>query len=170
MTIEIERKFLVRDDSWRRDSQRSARIEQGYFCRTPLLRARIRIFGDNGYITLKSEPGKLTRYEFEYEIPKSEAIEIITRFSIEPIITKIRHEVLYEGTLWHVDVFEGANAGLVVAELELEHEAEVIVMPPWAGEEVTYDHRFGNSHLARFPFVTWKDVQRVAQQGAVLPR
>src|SRR5262245_52866983 len=88
MAIEIERKFLVVDDSWRQGSLRSARIEQGYFCRTPLMRARIRIFGEKGYITLKSEPGTLTLYEFEYEIPKSEAIEIITRFSIEPIIAR----------------------------------------------------------------------------------
>ena len=169
MAIEIERKFLVRDDSWRSSSQRSARIEQGYFCRTPLLRARIRIFEDKGYITLKSEPGKLTRYEFEYEIPKSEAIEIITRFSIEPIITKTRHEVPYEGALWHVDVFEGANAGLVVAEVELEYEEQKIVIPPWAGEEVTGDHRFGNSHLARYPFVTWSAMERIVQHGAILP-
>ena len=103
MAIEIERKFLVRNDSWRQGAQRSARIEQGYFCRTPLLRARIRIFGDKDCITLKSEPGTLTRYEFEYEIPKSEAIEIITRFSIEPIIAKTRHEVPYEGAVWHVE-------------------------------------------------------------------
>src|SRR6185437_10157042 len=94
MAIEIERKFLVRNDSWRQGAQRSARIEQGYFCRTPLLRARIRIFGDKDCITLKSEPGTLTRYEFEYEIPKSEAIEIITRFSIEPIIAKTRRGAL----------------------------------------------------------------------------
>ena len=162
MAIEIERKFLVRDDSWRQASQRSAPIRQGYFCRTPLLRARIRIFGDKGYITLKSEPGTLTRYEFEYEIPKSEAMEIITRFSIEPIIAKTRHEVPYEGMLWFVDVFEGANSGLVVAEVELEYEAQNIVMPLWAGEEVTRDRRFGNSHLARYPFVTWRDVERIA--------
>ena len=135
MAIEIERKFLVRDDSLRQASQRSAPIRQGYFCRTPLLRARIRIFGDKGYITLKSEPGTLTRYEFEYEIPKSEAMEIITRLIIEPIIAKTRHEVPYEGMLWFVDVFEGANSGLVVAEVELEYEAQNIVMPPWAGEE-----------------------------------
>ena len=170
MAIEIERKFLVRDDSWRQDSQRSARIEQGYFCRTPLMRARIRIFGDKGYITLKSEPGTLRRYEFEYEIPKSEAIEIITRFSIEPIIAKTRHEVPYEGAVWHVDVFEGANTGLVVAEVELEHEAQKIVMPPWAGEEVTGDRRYGNSHLARYPFVMWKELERIAPHAAVLPR
>ena len=120
MAIEIERKFLVRDDSWRPGSTRSARIEQGYFSRTPLLRARIRIFGDKAYITLKSEPGTLTRYEFEYEIPKNEAIEIITRFSIEPIVVKTRHEVPYEGLVWHVDVFEGPNTGLVLAEVELQ--------------------------------------------------
>ena len=95
-------------------------------------------------------------------IPKSEAIEIITRFSIEPIIAKTRHEVPYEGAVWHVDVFEGANTGLVVAEVELEYEARKIVMPPWAGEEVTGDRRYGNSHLARYPFVTWGDMQSVA--------
>src|SRR5262249_15681511 len=170
MAIEIERKFIVNDDSWRQGSRACDRIEQGYFCRTPLMRARIRIYGEKGFVTFKSQPGMMTRYEFEYEIPKADAIEIIARFSIDAMIAKTRHEVPYEGALWHVDVFEGANAGLVVAEIELEHEAEVIVMPPWAGEEVTCDHRFGNSHLARFPFVTWKDVQRIAQQGAVLPR
>jgi adenylate cyclase len=84
MAIEIERKFLVRDGSWRPGSQRAARIEQGYFCRTPLLRARIRILGDKGYITLKSEPGTVTRYEFEYEIPKSDAIEITLQQSHKP--------------------------------------------------------------------------------------
>ena len=170
MAIEIERKFLVRDDSWRQSSQRSARIEQGYFCRTPLLRARIRIFGDKGYITLKSEPGTLTRYEFEYEIPKNEAIEIIARFSIEPIIAKTRHEVSYEGVVWHVDEFEGANTGLVVAEVELQYEDQKIVMPPWVGGEVTGDRRYGNSHLARYPFVMWRELERVAQHAAVLPR
>ena len=68
----------------------------------------------------------------------------------------------YEGALWHVDVFEGANAGLVAAEVELEYEEQKIVMPPWAGEEVTSDRRFGNSHLARYPFITWRDVERIA--------
>ena len=116
MAIEIERKFLVRDDPWRQASQRSAPIRQGYFCRTPLLRARIRIFGDKGYITLKSEPGTLTRYEFEYEIPKSEAMEIITRFSIEPIIAKTRYEVPYEGMLWFVDRIRGRSLSVAANE------------------------------------------------------
>jgi adenylate cyclase len=155
MPVEIERKFLVRNESWRDGVARSFSIRQGYFCRTPLLRARIRIFGDKGYITLKSEPGTLTRYEFEYEIPKDDASEMIKRFAIEPIIVKTRHEVPYEGVLWVVDVFEGVNAGLAVAEVELKHEAQSFAMPPWAGEEVTGDRRFGNSNLARYPFVTW---------------
>jgi adenylate cyclase len=101
------------------------------------------------------KPGTLRRHSFEYEIPKDEALEIITRFNIEPIIAKTRHEVPYEGVLWVVDVFEGANTGLIVAEVELEHEAQHLMMPPWAGEEVTGDRRFGNSNLARYPFVTW---------------
>ncbi len=118
MAVEIERKFRVRDDSWRQDVRRSMHIRQGYFARTPRLRSRIRIFGDKGFITLKSEPGVVSRYEFEYEIPKHEAEEMISRFNIEPMITKTRHDVPFAGLTWEVDVFEGANAGLVVAELE----------------------------------------------------
>src|ERR1700749_2306949 len=116
MAIEIERKFLVRDDSWRKSSTGSARIRQGYFARTPLLRARIRIYGEKGFVTLKSEGGKLIRHEYENEIPKAEAGEMIKQFSIEPIITKTRYDVPYDGVVWAVDVFEGANSGLVLAE------------------------------------------------------
>ena len=157
MGLEIERKFLVRDDSWRRESRRSQHIRQGYFCRTPLLRARIRIYGSKSFVTFKSEPGKITRHEFEYEIPKEDAEEIISRFSIEPIIAKTRHEILHSGTLWMVDTFEGANKGLVIAEVELEREDQSIELPPWVGREVTSDRRFGNSNLARNPFVTWDE-------------
>lgn len=157
MAVEIERKFLVRDDTWRAGVSRSLPIRQGYFARTSLLRARIRIYGDQGYVTLKSEPGVLTRHEYEYEIPKFEAEEIIERFSIEPIIIKTRHDVMHDGFLWVVDVFEGANTGLVLAEAELTSETQALVLPAWVGEEVTMDRRYGNSNLARFPFVTWQD-------------
>ncbi|CAM5768609.1 CYTH domain-containing protein [Labrys miyagiensis] len=157
MSVEIERKFLVRSDDWRREILSSATIRQGYFCRTPLLRARIRVFGDKGFITLKSEPGMMTRYEFEYEIPKSEAMEIIKRFSIEPLVVKTRYDVMHEGTLWAVDVFGGSNAGLVLAEVELEREDQAIAIPSWAGEEVTSDRRYGNSNLARYPYASWGD-------------
>ena len=155
MAVEIERKFRVRDDSWRQDVRRSTHIRQGYFARTPRLRSRIRIFGEKGFITFKSEPGVVSRYEFEYEIPKHEAEEMISRFNIEPIITKTRHDVPFAGLTWEVDVFEGANAGLVVAELELRDEGQAFEKPPWVGEDVTNDRRYGNSSLARHPFVTW---------------
>ena len=155
MAVEIERKFRVRDDSWRQNVRRSMHIRQGYFARTPRLRGRIRIFGDKGFITFKSEPGVVSRYEFEYEIPKHEAEEMISRFNIEPMITKTRHDVPFAGLTWEVDVFEGANAGLVVAELELRDEGQAFEKPPWVGEDVTNDRRYGNSSLARHPFVTW---------------
>lgn len=155
MALEIERKFLIRDDSWRAAATGSDRILQGYFARTPLLRARIRIYGDKGYITLKGEPGMLVRHEYEYEIPKSDAIEMIRQFSVEPIISKMRYEVPYGGVVWTVDVFDGANRGLVLAEAELKSPDQTLAVPPWAGREVTNDRRYGNSNLARNPFVSW---------------
>src|SRR5215468_5022458 len=99
MAIEIERKFLVRDDRWRSAATGVVPIRQGYFCRTPLLRARIRVFGNKGFITLKSQPGWLARYEFEYEIPKADAVEIIRRFSIEPLITKTAMKLCTKASL-----------------------------------------------------------------------
>ncbi len=155
MALEIERKFLTKDDTWKSSATGSARILQGYFARTPLLRARIRIYGDKGFITLKSEPGMLVRHEYEYEIPKADAIEMIKQFSVEPIITKIRYDVPYEGVVWAVDVFEGGNSGLVMAEAELKTPDQVLALPSWAGSEVTNDRRYGNSNLARYPFITW---------------
>jgi len=100
VALEIERKFLVRDDSWRSDVDRSLQIRQGYFARTSLLRARIRIMDDKAYLALKSEPGSLVRHEFEYEIPCVDAVEMKRRFSIEPIITKTRHCIKHENRTW----------------------------------------------------------------------
>ncbi len=157
MAVEIERKFLVVNDTWRQGVTRSYPIRQGYFSRTPLLRARIRVIGDKGCITLKSEPGTLTRYEYEYDIPKADAEEIIKRFSIEPLIAKTRHEVPFDGVLWVVDVFEGDNTGLVLAEVELDNAHQIVTKPAWAGAEVTGDRRYGNSNLARYPYVTWRE-------------
>ena len=131
MAIEIERKFLVRDESWRQGVRGWWFIKQGYFARTALLRARVRIFGDKGFVTFKSEPGTRVRYEFEYEIPHADALEIIRRFSIEPLIVKTRHEILYADKLWWVDVFAGANQGLLVAEVELNHPDESLSIPEW---------------------------------------
>ncbi len=95
------------------------------------------------------------RHEYEYEIPKADAIEMIKQFSIEPIIAKRRYDVPYECVVWAVDVFEGGNKGLVLAEAELERPDQILALPPWAGREVTDDRRYGNSNLARYPFITW---------------
>lgn len=157
MALEIERKFVVRDDGWRQLEIGSAPIEQGYFARTPLVSARVRIYGENGYITLKSAGGKdtLSRHEFEYKIPATDAAEMIRQFSIEAPIRKVRYDVPFGGNIWTVDVFEDANAGLVLAEIELESADQAITLPRWVGEEVTNDPRFENSSLARSPFTTW---------------
>jgi adenylate cyclase len=157
MGIEIERKFLIANDGWRAGSTGSARIVQGYFARTPLLRARIRIYGEKGFITLKSQSGTLVRHEFEYEIPKADAVEMIRQFSIEPVISKQRYDVPFAGVVWAVDVFDGANKGLIIAEAELATPDQPLDLPPWVGREVTTDDRYGNSNLARNPYVTWTD-------------
>ena len=153
--IEIERKYLVLDEPCRGSARSSTRIFQAYFARTPLLRGRIRVIGDKAFIGLKSS-SSLKRHEFEYEIPKRDAWDIIREFNIEPIIMKTRYAITYRDKPWVIDVFEGANEGLVLAEVELRHENEVPELPPWAGKEVTHDHRFGNSSLARYPFASWK--------------
>jgi adenylate cyclase len=157
--LEIERKFLVLSDAWRAGVERSTPIRQAYVSRSPLLSARIRVFGEQGFVTLKSDPGTLVRQEFEYEIPKSDALDIIAHFALEPPIAKTRHSVPHHGSLWTIDVFEGANMGLVMAEIELENEQQAVSLPAWAGVEVTYDPRYGNSNLACHPFSTWADAE-----------
>lgn len=176
MALEIERKFLVRDDSWRPHATGSTRIRQAYFAQTPILRARIRICGERAFITLKSEPGTLVRQEFEYEIPKHDAQDMMRQFSVEPVITKVRHSVPFGGVVWTVDVFEGANSGLVMAEAELRSADQPLALPAWAGREVTLDPRYGNSNLARHPYTMcaktgrqFGDVDRAAGVHPLLP-
>lgn len=160
MALEIERKFLVRDDSWRPHATGSIRIRQAYFAQTPFLRARIRICGERAFITLKSEPGRLVRQEFEYEIPKHDAQDMMRQFGVAPVITKVRHSVPFGGVVWTVDVFEGANSGLVMAEAELKSADQPLALPAWAGREVTLDPRYGNSNLARNPCTMWGQTGR----------
>ncbi len=160
MAIEIERRYLVNDDAWQPLVTQRFRIRQGYFARTALMRARIRLIdNDQAFITLKSQPGPEMRYEYEYPIPYGEAAEMVDRFSIEPLIDKVRHCLLWGGMTWSVDVFEGANRGLVLAEIELARVGETIDLPPWVGKEVTGDVRYGNSNPARFPYLAWEDKQ-----------
>ena len=156
MAIEIERKFLVIDDSYKTLAFHSDRIAQGYLCREGGNSARVRVRGDKGYITIKgpSKDGGISRYEWEKEIPANEAWELI-EMCHGGIIDKTRYLVEYEGHTFEVDEFHGDNKGLVVAEIELESTDEEFGLPGFIGTEVTGDKRYYNSNLTRFPYNLW---------------
>ena len=152
MAKEIERKFLVSGE-FRQDSPESYRIMQGYICSDPDRTVRVRVRGDKGFLTIKgrgSEDG-LSRYEWEKEIPVSEAFELMVLCG-SGVIDKTRYLVPFGKHTYEVDVFHGANEGLVLAEIELSDEQEAFEKPSWLGEEVTGDVRYYNSMLSLHPF------------------
>ena len=152
MAKEIERKFLVSGE-FRQDSPESYRIMQGYICSDPDRTVRVRVRGDKGFLTIKgrgSEDG-LSRYEWEKEIPVTEAVELMALCG-SGVIDKTRYLVPFGKHTYEVDVFHGANEGLVLAEIELSDEQEAFEKPSWLGEEVTGDVRYYNSMLSLHPF------------------
>jgi adenylate cyclase len=154
MALEIERKFLVKNDDWR-GPWAAHRIRQGYLTAGDATTVRVRIDNARAFLTVKGECGGPTRSEYEYEIPSADA-EAMLLLCQEPVIEKTRHDVLIDGQLWQVDEFAGANAGLVLAEAELTHPQQWLVPPAWIGLEVTQDVRYRNSYLARHPFAAWR--------------
>lgn len=156
MALEIERKFLVTDDSYKAMAFHSDRIAQGYLCREGGNSARVRVRGDKGYLTIKgpSMDGGLSRFEWEKEIPAGEAWELL-KLCHGGIIDKTRHLVKCGNHTFEVDEFHDDNDGLVVAEVELESADETFERPPFLGKEVTGDKRYYNSSLTRFPFKCW---------------
>jgi adenylate cyclase len=157
MGIEIERKFLVKDDRWRAEVVRIRSIRQGYLARSEVATIRIRAIDDNfAALTVKGVKAGIARAEFEYEIPVADAEQLLL-LCIGDIIQKVRHDVHHGGQIWEVDVFHGANEGLVVAEVELEHEDQAFDKPGWIGAEVTDDQRYYNADLVARPFCSWAD-------------
>lgn len=156
MAIEIERKFLVNDESYKEMAFKSDRIAQGYICRQGGNSTRVRVRGDKGYLTIKgpSIDGGLSRFEWEKEIPASEAWELM-KLCPTPIIDKTRYLVEFEDHVFEVDEFYGDNEGLVVAEVELSAIDEEFKKPPFLGKEVTGDGKYYNSSLSRFPYKCW---------------
>ena len=152
--LEIERKFLVANDSWKQEVTNSTAIKQGYLNSTPERTVRVRIRGEKGYLTIKGKNENLTRKEFEYEIPLSEANELLDLCE-KPIIEKIRHLVIKDEFTWEIDVFEGDNKGLIVAEIELTSENQRFETPAWIGKEVSADARYFNSSLIKLPYSKW---------------
>ncbi len=155
MGVEIERKFLVVGDGWRAASDGGTEMLQGFLSTDPDRVVRVRVAGDRGTMTLKGRGDGARRAEFEWAIPADEAREVLRTLALPPLIEKVRHRVEHAGHTWEIDVFAGRNAGLVVAEVELEREDEAVVLPDWVGAEVTTDHRYANSSLVAAPYDTW---------------
>lgn len=154
MGVEIERKFLLLGDVWRQLGQ-PVLLRQGYLCSDPVRTVRVRIEGEQGLLTIKSKSVGATRGEWEYPIPLQEAQELLDRLCERPLVEKYRRRVEHAGFTWEIDEFLGANAGLVVAEIELPSEDALFDKPGWIGAEVTGDKRYYNSSLIRSPYSTW---------------
>lgn len=158
MALEIERKFLVLDDSYKHEAYASSHIRQGYICSDRGRTVRIRIQDEHAYITIKgpSLDGGLSRYEFEQEIPMDDAEKLMTL--CEPgIIDKTRWLVKSGQHTVEVDEFHGENDGLIMAEVELSNPDEKPILPHFIGKEVTGDRRYYNSQLRCHPYSTWQD-------------
>lgn len=151
MATEIERKFLVDSDGWKESVVDQTPMRQGYFETGPMSTVRVRIQGDEARLTIKGPTVGFSRAEYEYPIPVEDAREMLDIFCAERQVEKVRFDVRHAGHLWEVDVFEGANAGLVLAEIELDRPDEAFEMPEWIGEEVSKDSRYRNASLARSP-------------------
>jgi len=154
MAVEIERKFLVKNNAWRSLGERSL-YRQGYLPSQNHTTVRVRTVGDRGYLTIKGKNTGMSRLEFEYEIPLADANELLETLCQTPLIEKYRYRIPWEDHLWEVDEFLGDNQGLILAEVELKQETEAIAIPDWIGQEVTGDRRYYNVNLAQTPYSCW---------------
>jgi adenylate cyclase len=155
MAQEIERKFLVANDGWRGQVRASERYRQGYLANGDRCSIRVRLAGERAWLNLKSATLDIVRTEYEYAIPAVEAEEMLDRLCSGLLIEKTRHFVDYGGHTWEIDVFEGVNRGLVIAEIELQQRDAGFPLPPWAGAEVSDDPRYYNVYLAQTPYSQW---------------
>lgn len=168
MGIEIERKFLVTSDAWRDAAHKVVPMAQGYLNDLAMVEGgaqkasvRVRIEGEHAFLNLKSRERGHTRQEFDYPIPVDDARQLLA-LCVGGLIDKRRHYVQHAGHLWEVDEFLGDNAGLVVAEIELQHADEAFQMPAWAGRQVTESQRYYNLALASRPYSQWSGDERAA--------
>lgn len=152
-TVEIERKFLVRGRGWKARAE-GVLLRQGFLAADPQRTVRVRIAGDRAFLTVKGAQQGMSRPEFEYQIPLPDAEQML-ELCRPLLIEKKRYSVPFQGMTWEVDEFYGRNAGLVVAEIELESESQLFSRPDWLGEEVTQDSRYLNANLVRHPYAEW---------------
>jgi adenylate cyclase len=155
MGIEIERKFLVDLEKWSGlNKPEGTHYRQGYILSNAGQTIRVRISDKQGFLNLKSKISQVSRKEYEYEIPLEDGIEILDAFTKNGT-EKTRYCIPFAGKVWEVDVFSGDNAGLIVAEIELNSETEDFKIPDWVTTEVTDDYRYTNSSLSVYPFKSW---------------
>lgn len=158
MAIERERKFLVKDDTWREDAGNGVLYLQGYIHSDADKAVRIRVAGGQGLITIKGSQLKddpTARPEYEYEIPRVDAKEMLKSLCADGYVEKMRYIIPYKGFAWEVDEFLGDNSGLVLAEIEFQNEGQEIPLPEWIAEEVTTETKYINANLAIKPYTTW---------------
>ena len=155
MPLEIERKFLVKHDGWKSYCVRSVRIRDGLLASSNGCKVRVRISDTRATLAVKGPEVGISRPEFEYEIPLQDAREMLQHVAEKPFIDKTRYRVRHGEHIWDLDLFAGENAGLIVAEVELESESQPFELPPWAGEEVSDDTRYYNVNLVKHPYSRW---------------
>ncbi len=154
MAEEIERKFLVTGDAWRALAE-PVHLCQGYLADDPDRTVRVRVAGDRAWITVKGLTVGASRREYEYEIPASDAREMLDLLCLQPLLEKRRSRIPRAGLTWEVDEFLGENTGLIVAEVELAFADQPIDFPGWIGKEVTGEPRYYNSNLLKNPYSRW---------------
>ena len=157
MAVEIERKYLVKSMDWKVMANAGTRFMQGYMANTEKVAIRVRVAGEQAWLTLKSASAGISRLEFEYSLPVADAMQMLNEFCLGQVIQKTRYRLPLDGHVWEIDVFHGANEGLVLAEIELENEQESFTLPDWIGTEVSGDKRYYNSYLSQTPYRNWSE-------------
>jgi adenylate cyclase len=161
MGREIERKFLLQNDSWR-ELAKGTLYRQGYLNSEKGCTVRVRIMGSRAVITIKGPPVRGVRAEYEYEIPLTDAEEMLDTLCHQPLISKYRHKIPFAGFIWEVDEFLAENSGLIMAEIELQNFDQPFSKPDWIGREVTGNPNYNNGSLVHYPFARWSDADRNA--------
>ncbi|MBF0380645.1 MAG: CYTH domain-containing protein [Magnetococcales bacterium] len=156
MAIEIERKFLLKNDGWRGLGVGTV-YRQGFLSTVKERVVRVRIAGDKATLTIKGANKGITRAEYEYEIPMKDAEALLDNLCEKPIIEKTRYVIEHDENIWEVDEFEGENKGLLVAEVELKEAGQSFNKPDWVGEDVSDDDRYFNSNLIKHPYSQWTE-------------
>jgi len=155
MAIEIERKYLLKNDGWRAIAGEGTEYIQGYLLGSKLASVRVRIEGNQAYLNIKSSTLGIRRQEYEYSVPVNEAREMLETLCEKPLIKKKRYHITIGEDTWEIDEFDDENAGLIVAEIELSNENIQPELPDWVGKEVSDDHKYYNVSLVKHPFNKW---------------